>query len=215
MWVYKRGKSFSNLPQRNLAGWNAMIIGCTRHGLVKEALELFLEIEPTRMKLNDVTFLCVLSACSHAGLVDEGQHYFNSMSQDYDITLRVEHYACMVDILGCSRQLQEADEFIKQIPSKPIVSVWGALLGAYRMHGNMELGKLVAEKLFELDLHNVVTHVLFSNIYDATGRWEDAAKVRKMMRERGVKKEVGLSWIEVKFKVLTLVSDDNLHPQAK
>ena len=95
------------------------------------------------------------------------------------------------------------------------MSVWGALLGAYRMHGNMELGKLVAEKFFELDLHNSGTHVLFSNIYAAAGRWEDAAKVRNVMRERGVKKEAGLSWIEVKSKVHTFVSDDNLHPQAK
>ena len=105
MWVYKRGKSFSNLPQLNLVVWNAMIIGCAQHGLVKEALELFSEIELAGMKPNDVTFLCILSACSHAGLVDEGQHYFNSMSQDYDITPRGEHYACMVDILGCSRWL--------------------------------------------------------------------------------------------------------------
>ena len=102
MWVYKRGKSFSNLPQRNLAAWNAMIIGCAQHGIVKEALELFSEIELAGMKPNDVTFLCVLSACSHAGLVDEGQHYFNYMHQDYDITPRGEHYAFMVDIIGCS-----------------------------------------------------------------------------------------------------------------
>ena len=99
----------------------------------------------------------------------------------------------MVDILGCSGWLQEADEFIKQIPSKPTTSVWGALLGACRMHGNMDLGKLVAEKLFELDLHNSGTHVLLSNIYAAAGRCEDAAKVRNMMREGGVKKEAGLS----------------------
>ena len=88
MWVYKRGKSFSNLPQWNLAAWNAMIIGCAQHGLEKEDLELFSEIELARMKLNDVTFLCVLSTCNHAGLVDGGQHYFDSMSRDYDITVR-------------------------------------------------------------------------------------------------------------------------------
>ena len=92
--------------------------------------------------------------------------------------------------------------------------MWGDLLGACRMHGNMELGKLAAEKLFELDLHNSGTHVLLSNIYAAAGRWEDAGKVRNMMRECGVKKEAGLSWIEVKSKVHTFVLDDNLHPQA-
>ena len=137
------------------------------------------------------------------------------MSQYYDIALRVEYYACMVDIFGCSGQLQEANEFIKKIPFEPTTSMWGALLGACRMHGNMELGKFVAEKLLELDLHNLGTHVLLSNIYAAARRWEDAAKVRNMMRERGVKREVGLSWIKVKIKVHTFVSDDNLHPQAK
>ena len=137
------------------------------------------------------------------------------MHRDYDITPRGEHYGCMVDILGCFGQLQEVDEFIKQIPSEPTMFIWGALLGACRMHGNMELGKLVAEKFFELDLHNSGTHVLLSNIYAIAGRLEDAAKVRNIMREGGVKKEVGLSWIEVKRKVHTFVSDDNLHPQAK
>lgn len=213
--IKEAGRLFDKLPQRNLAAWNAMIIGCAQHGLTKEALELFSEIEMTGMKPNDVTFLCVLFACSHAGLVDEGQQYFNSMSRDYGITPRGEHYACMVDILGRSGRLKEADEFIKQMPCEPIASLWGALLGACRMHGNMELGKLAAEKLFELDPHNSGTHVLLSNIYAAAGRWEDAAKVRKMMRERGVKKETGLSWIGVKNKVHTFVSDDNLHPQAK
>ena len=121
----------------------------------------------------------------------------------------------MVDILGFFGQLQEVDAFIKKIPSEPTTSMWGALLGAYRIDGNMELGKLATEKLFELDLHNSGTHVLFSNIHAAAGRWEDAAKVRNMMRERGVKKEVGLSWIEVKSKVHIFVSDDNFHPQAK
>ena len=145
------------------------------------------------MKPNDVTFLCVLSACSHVGLVDEGQHYFDYMSRDYDITPRGQHYAYMVDILGCSGWLQEAYEFIKQIPSEPIASGWGTFLGACRMHDNMELGKLAAEKLFYLDPHNSGTHVLLSNIYATAGRWDDAAKVRNMMREHGVKKEAGLS----------------------
>ena len=121
----------------------------------------------------------------------------------------------MVDTLDYSGQFQETYEFIKQIPSEPTTSMWGALLGACRMHGNMELGKLAAEKLFALDPHNSGTHVLLSNIYAAAGRWEDAAKVRNMMRELGVKKEAGLSWIEFKSKVHTFVSNDNLHPQVK
>ena len=121
----------------------------------------------------------------------------------------------MVDILGFSGWLEEASDFIKQIPFEPTVSMWGALLGACRMHGNMDLGKLAAEKLFELDLHNSGAHVLLSNIYATSGRWEDDAKVRNMMREHGVKKEAGLSWIEVKIKVHNFVLDDNLHPQPK
>eukprot|EP01018_Ginkgo_biloba_P006827 Gb_25737 [translate_table: standard] len=206
---------FDKLPERNLAAWNAMIIGCAQHGRTKEALQLFSQIQLAGMKPNDITFLCVLSACSHAGLVDEGRLYFDSMSQDHGITPRAEHYACIVDLLGRSGHLQEADDFIKQMPFEPIASVWGALLGACRMHGNMELGKLAAEKLFEMDPQNSGTHVLLSNIYAAAGRWDDVAKVRKMMKDRGVKKETGRSWIEVKNKVNTFVSDDTIHPQTE
>ncbi|KAH9326183.1 hypothetical protein KI387_006361, partial [Taxus chinensis] len=206
---------FEKLPQRNIAAWNAMIIACGQHGRTEEALELFSQVELAGMTPNDITFLCVLSVCSHAGLVDEGQHYFDSMSRDYGIAPNPEHYACIVDLLGRSGRLQEADEFIKQMPMEPIASVWGALLGACRMHGNMELGILAAEKFSEMEPHNSGARVLLSNIYAAAGRWDEVAKVRKMMRDHGVKKETGLSWIVVKNKVHTFVSDDDTHPQAE
>jgi pentatricopeptide repeat protein len=148
-------KVFEKMFERNVFSWNAIIVGCAQHGRGIQALKLFGEMLEAGICPDSVTFIGVLSACSHAGLVDEGWHYFNSMSARICITPKVEHYGCMVDLLGRAGHLDEAEDFINKMPVEPDAAVWGALLGACRIHGNMELGERVAERLLALRTKNL------------------------------------------------------------
>eukprot|EP01018_Ginkgo_biloba_P008646 Gb_28780 [translate_table: standard] len=206
---------FDKMSERNVVSWNAIIAGCAHHGLGKEAIQLFEQMQQVGMEPNHVTFICVLSACSHAGLVDEGRLQFHSMKKDYGIAPRAEHYACMVDLLGRAGHIEKAYELIQAMPFKPDASVWGALLSACRIHGNVELGQQAAECLFELEPGSAGTYVLLSNIYAAAGRWEDVMRVRKIMKDFRVEKEPGCSWIEMKNTMHTFVVQDSSHPQME
>eukprot|EP01018_Ginkgo_biloba_P011196 Gb_27462 [translate_table: standard] len=192
---------FDKIHHRDVASWNVMIAGYAMHGCGKEALKLFEQMQDYGMIPNHVTLLCVLSACCHAGLVNEGQQYFDCISQYYHITPAMEHYGRMVDLLGRAGRLDEAVDFINKMPIKPDATVWRCLLGACRLHGNTQLGESVAQCLFELDPKNAAPYVLLSNIYAAAGRWDDITKVRKMMKDQRVKKPPGCSWIEVNKQV--------------
>eukprot|EP01018_Ginkgo_biloba_P020815 Gb_00204 [translate_table: standard] len=205
---------FDKMSNRDVVSWNTMIQGYGTHGHGEDALALFTQMQQIDMKPNHITFICVLSACSHAGLVDEGWLYFNCMSQLHYITPRMEHYACMVDLLGRAGFLDEAQDFIERMPLQPGASVWGALLGACRIHCNIELGERVAERLFELVPEDAGYYVLLSNIYAAAGSWEDVEKVRTMMKDRGLKKTPGYSLIEVNNTVYTFIAGDRSHPQS-
>eukprot|EP01018_Ginkgo_biloba_P034181 Gb_33061 [translate_table: standard] len=206
---------FDRMPKRNVVSWSAMIAGYGMHGYGEEALALFSQMQQTSVKPDDITFVSVLSACSHAGLVEEGWQYFNSMIQDYCITPREEHYACMVDLLGRAGCLDEAQDFIAKMPSEPGACVLGALLGACRIHCNIELGERVAERLFDADQKNAGRYVLLSNIYAAAGRWDDVAKVRTMMKDREVKKTPGCSLIEVNNIIHAFLAGDRSHFQSE
>jgi pentatricopeptide repeat protein len=206
---------FDKLSERNIVSWNAMIAGYAMHGHGEDALSLFHQMQQADIDPDHITFIALLSACSHAGLIDEGWHYFISMSREYHITPKVGHYSCMVDLLGRAGRLDEAREFIDKMPFEPNADVWGALLGACRIHSNIELGKFVAERLFELQPENPGFYVVMSNIYAAAGRWEDVEKVRTMMKDRGLKRRPGCSWIEVKDKVHAFNVGDKSHPQSE
>eukprot|EP01018_Ginkgo_biloba_P010117 Gb_21745 [translate_table: standard] len=206
---------FDKMSKKDVVLWSAMIAGYGMHGHGKDALEVFGQMQQIGMKPNHVTFTCVLSACSHAGLVDEGWQYFYCMSRDYSITPRVKHYACMVDLLGRAGHLDEAQDFIKQMPLEPDAGVWGALLGACRIHCNIELGEHVAEHLFDLQPTHAGYYILLSNIYAAAGRWDDVAKIRAMMTDRGVRKAPGRSLIEVNKRVHSFLVGDRSHPQSE
>eukprot|EP01018_Ginkgo_biloba_P025976 Gb_06693 [translate_table: standard] len=206
---------FDNMSEENVFSWSAMIAGYGIHGHVHDALALFNQMQHLGINPNDITFISVLSACRHAGLVDEGWKCFECMTQKYGITPRAEHYACMVDLLGRSGHLHEAQDFISKMPLPPDAGVWGALLGACRIHCDIELGQHVAEHLFELDPENAGHYVLLSNIYAAAGRWDNVAKVRTMMKSRGLKKTPGRSFIEVNNKVHEFVVGDRSHPQSE
>eukprot|EP01018_Ginkgo_biloba_P024259 Gb_34736 [translate_table: standard] len=213
--IYDALKVFDRLTYRDTVSWNAMIAGYAQHGLCSEALYLFEQMQHAGIKPNQITFVAVLSACSHVGLVDEGRHYFVSMSLDHHIVPSAEHYACMVDLLGRAGHLDEAENFMNEMPFGPSALVCRTLLGACRVHGNVKIAKCAAECLFELDPKDAATYVTLSNIYAAAGRWDDAIEVRKMMKDRGVKKEPGFSWIEVKNRVHAFVVGDQTHPQTE
>eukprot|EP01018_Ginkgo_biloba_P032090 Gb_22770 [translate_table: standard] len=206
---------FNKMPVRNVVSWTSMIVGYAVHGCGKEALQLFEQMRHSGTHPDHVTFLGVLSACCHAGLVDEGWQYFDCMSQYYHITPAKEHYGCMVDLLGRAGRLDEANQFINEMPIKPDAVVWGSLLGACRIHTNVELGKCAAEHLLELDPENGAHYVLLSDIYAAAGRLDDIEKVWKRRKDRKIKKKRGCSWIVVNKKANAFLVRDRSHPQIE
>eukprot|EP01018_Ginkgo_biloba_P000474 Gb_25130 [translate_table: standard] len=203
---------FKNMIERNVISWNAIIRGYAQHGYGKEALQLFEQMQRAGVKPNHITFVGVLSACSHVGLVKDGRQYFVSMTRDHGIMPRLEHYACMIDLLGRAGHLNEAENFINEMPFEPDAVIWRTLLGACRIHGNIDIGKRAAECLLELEPQEPAPYVLLSNMYAAAGRWDAVAKVRKTMRGRQLTKETGCSWIEIKNRVHTFFVRDRSHP---
>lgn len=205
---------FNKMPVRDVVSWNSLIDGCAQHGFGKEALQLFEQMQQIGLKPNHITFLVVLTACSHAGLVDEGRFYFDCMNRDRCITPTTAHYACMIDLLGRAGRLNEAEDFIRKMAVEPDGRVWAALLGACRIHGDIKLGIHAAECLLEWEPQASATYVLLSNIHAAAGQWDAVARVRKLMKDRGVKKKPGCSWIDVKNRVHAFRVEDRFHPQT-
>jgi pentatricopeptide repeat protein len=206
---------FEKMSMRNEVSWTSMISGYGMNGYGEDALAHFKKMQTTRLIPNHITFVAVLSACSHAGLVSEGKKYFECMSRDYQITPRLEHYACVVDLLGRAGLLDEAESFIQAMPAEPNASVWGALLAACTTHGNLNLGQRVGEQLLELESDNDGNYILLSNIYAAAGKWDRVANVRAIMKARGLKQRPGCSWIRVKTKVHRFFVGDRSHPQSE
>ncbi|XP_057838193.2 pentatricopeptide repeat-containing protein At5g59600 [Cryptomeria japonica] len=206
---------FDKFSRADLVLWNTMIAGYAMHGQSECALTLFNQMQKENMKPDHVTFIGVLSACSHAGLVQKGWEHFFSMNQVYNIQPQVEHYACMVDLLGRAGCLDEAHRIIINMSIQPDSRIWGALLSACRTHCNPELGEWAAGHLFQVDPDNIGSYVLLSNIYAAAGRWDDVAKTRILMRDRGLQKKPGSSWVEVKNRTHTFTAGDTSHPQMK
>ncbi|KAK4751378.1 hypothetical protein SAY87_004860 [Trapa incisa] len=205
---------FLTIPYIDSISWNAMIAAFGQHGQGSRAVDLFEEMLRADIVPDRITFLTVLSACGHAGLVDEGRRYFNSM-QIFGISPGEDHYARLVDLLCRAGKFQEAKDVIDSMPSVPGPPIWEAFLAGCRIHNNMDLGVQAAEKLLELIPQHDGTYVLLSNIYANAGKWKEVAEVRKLMRERGVKKEPGCSWIEVESMVHVFLVDDSAHPEVK
>ncbi|XP_042504394.1 pentatricopeptide repeat-containing protein At2g33680 [Macadamia integrifolia] len=204
---------FRRMPGRDVVSWNSMISGLSQNGRGDEALKLFGEMRLEGTKPDYVTFVNLLSACSHMGLVERGWVYFKLMFEEYGIIPMVEHYACMVDILSRAGKLEEAKEFIDSVPVDHGMYLWRILLSACRNYRNFDIGAYAGERLMELGSHESSAYVLLSSIYIALGRWEDVERVRRAMRLRGVNKEPGCSWIEVKSRVHVFVVGDQLHPE--
>jgi pentatricopeptide repeat protein len=206
---------FEGLVLRDTVSWNTMICGYSQHGQGQKALETFWTMLDKGTMPDEVTFLGVLSACNHMGLVEEAKKQFNALSENFGITPTVEHYACMVDILGRAGKFDEVKCFIENRKLAPHALIWETVLGACKMHGNLEFGEKAAEKLFELKPEIDSNYILLSNIFAAKGRWDDVRKVRELMSTRGVKKEPGCSWVEINGQVHMFVSQDGSHPKIR
>ncbi|KAL7134495.1 hypothetical protein ABFS83_11G029800 [Erythranthe nasuta] len=206
---------FNNLQEKNVVTWNSMISGYGLHGYGHEALKLFDEMLLSGISPTGVTFVSILYACSHAGLVKEGERIFRSMVFDHGFEPNSEHYACMVDILGRAGKLEEAVEFINKMPIKPGPAEWGALLGGCMVHKNSNLARLASDRLFELDPENVGYRVLLSNIYSNNQNYDRAASLRQVVRRKNLVKTPGCSLIEVNGQQHVFISSDRAHPQSK
>eukprot|EP00268_Persea_americana_P018791 TRINITY_DN19595_c0_g1_i1.p1 TRINITY_DN19595_c0_g1~~TRINITY_DN19595_c0_g1_i1.p1 ORF type:complete len:643 (+),score=93.57 TRINITY_DN19595_c0_g1_i1:188-2116(+) len=205
---------FNQTNYRNSVSWNCMIAGFARHGHGLEALQFYENMKLEGVEPTDITFLSLLHACSHVGSIKKGMELFDSMSEVHGISPRMEHYACVVDMLGRAGHLEEAKCFIEGMPIEPSVLVWQALLGACSMHGNLEVGRYASDHLLRVAPECSAAYVLMANIYSSQGRWKERARIIKRMKEMGVKKETGMSWIEVEKEVHSFVVEDLSHPQA-
>ncbi|KAL0364383.1 UNVERIFIED_CONTAM: putative pentatricopeptide repeat-containing protein, mitochondrial [Sesamum angustifolium] len=192
-----------------------MISAYSMHGLGAEALKMFESMQETDITPNQLTFVAVLSACSNTGSLDQGHYYFTTMQEAYGIEPCMEHYTCMVSLLGRLGHLDRALKMIDEIPNEPSVMVWRALLGACVAHKNIELGRFAAEHVLEMEPQDESTYVLLSNIYATAKNWDNVAFVRKSMRKKRVKKEPGLSWIENQGMVHYFAVGDDSHPDNK
>ncbi|XP_058087241.1 pentatricopeptide repeat-containing protein At2g40720-like [Magnolia sinica] len=203
---------FDIMPHKNIVTWNSMISGYGSHGHCSHAIELFNEMQKLEVSPDDITFLALISSCSHSGLVEVGHGLFHSMSRDHKIVPRIEHYANMVDLYGRAGRLDEAYNFIESMPIKPDESVWLCFLSSCRAHRQLELGELAANCLLKLDPERSGNYVQLLNLYGEAGLWEKAADLRALMKERGLKKSPGYSWIEVKDRVDVFSSGDSSSP---
>ncbi|KAM0068144.1 putative tetratricopeptide-like helical domain superfamily, DYW domain-containing protein [Helianthus debilis subsp. tardiflorus] len=201
-------KVFEMISRKDTVAWNTMIYANSMHGNGNEALMLFNKMLKSGVKPNPVTFTGVLSGCSHSRLVDEGLFIFNSMRRVHMIEPDSEHHSCVVDILSRAGRLEEAYQFIQNMVIEPTASAWGALLGACRVYKNVDLARIAANRLFEIEPHNAGNYVLLSNIFVNAKLWGEASETRKSMRDKGITKEPGCSWVRVKNKVHTFVAGD-------
>ncbi|EXC11897.1 hypothetical protein L484_005358 [Morus notabilis] len=207
-------RTFNELPSRNIVTWNALLGGLAMHGHGHEALRKFEEMTRSSTRPNEVTFLAILTACCHSGLVDEGRRYFQQMTREsYNISPRLEHYGCMVDLLCRAGLLDEAQNLIKTMPMVPDVLIWGAILSACKITGNVELSQEILDRLLKLESQDSGAFVLLSNIYAGNKRWADVTRVRRLMKEKGIKKAPGSSVIELNGQAHKFLVGDSSHPQ--
>lgn len=201
--------------RRKVWPWNALIGGFAMHGKSKEAIDTFEQMKIEKVSPNKVTFIALLNACSHGNMVDEGRRYFESMARSYGIEADIEHYGCMVDLLGRAGLLQEAEDVISSMPMAPDAATWGALLGACRIHKDIKRGERIGKMIKELDPNHMGCHVLLSNIYSASGRWNEAKIQREKVELYGRRKIPGCSSIELNGVFHQFLVGDRSHPHTK
>lgn len=209
--IHIASKVFDQIPRKDTASWNTMILGFGMLGKLNAAIDLFEAMKEDNVKYDSVSYIAVLSACSHGGLVERGKKYFNNMRAQ-NLEPSETHYACMVDLLGRSGLMEEAVKLINSMSIEPGPNTWGALLGASRVHGNVELGCWAAEHLLELKPEHPGYYVILSNMYAEAGRWDEADRIRKLMNVRRVKKNPGCSWVQTEDQMHGFVAGERFDP---
>uniref|UniRef100_A0A0D9UXX5 Uncharacterized protein n=1 Tax=Leersia perrieri TaxID=77586 RepID=A0A0D9UXX5_9ORYZ len=199
-------KVFNGMQKRDLISWNSMMAGYGMHGLCDEALTLFTDMAGAMVEPNGITFVAVLSACSHARRVPEGRRFFNQMVRDHNISPSMEHYTCMVDLLGRAGLLTDASELVETMPMRPDLCVWGALLNSCRIYGDAAMAEATIAKVLQAEAHITGNHTLITNLYAMCGMWDESKRVRMMTKEAGLRKNPGQSWIGVDNKVVAFVA---------
>ncbi|KAJ4710675.1 Pentatricopeptide repeat-containing protein [Melia azedarach] len=206
---------FNEMNIKDEVSWTALVSGYAQFGKANEAIDLFEKMLAHGFKPDGVTFIGVLSACSRAGLVEKGRQYFESMVKKHRITPIHDHYTCMIDLLSRAGRLEEAKSFINKMPFQPDAIGWATLLSSCRTHGNVEIGKWAAESLLELDPQNPASYILLSSIYASKGKWDHVSYLRRRMRDKGVRKDPGCSWIKYKNRVHMFSADDQSSPYSE
>ncbi|KAJ7979972.1 Pentatricopeptide repeat-containing protein family [Quillaja saponaria] len=215
MWVSKSSTSNVQLPDRDTFCYNAMIGGFAIHGQGYQALDLYEKMKLERLVPHDVTFVVTMFTCSHVGLVEEGYVTFESMKKVYGVEPKLEHYGCLVDLLGRSGQLKQAKERVQEMPMKPNAILWRSLLGASRIHGNLEIGELALNQLIQLEPETSGNYVLLSNNYASIDRWDGVKRVRRLMKDHGINKTPGFSLVDISGDMHEFLMGDRRHPFSK
>nr|UPT48635.1 pentatricopeptide repeat protein AaPPR525 [Agave angustifolia]UPT48675.1 pentatricopeptide repeat protein AaPPR587 [Agave angustifolia]UPT49466.1 pentatricopeptide repeat protein AaPPR536 [Agave angustifolia] len=205
---------FDRMLCKDITSWNTIIMGCGIHGLGDTALDLFSDMKESCLQPDESTFVSVLSACSISGLVDEGWTHFDSMQKEFGIAPQIDHYGCMVDLLGRTGDLQQAIDFIEKMPLVPTARIWGALLTASRNNNNIEVAEFAAERIFALEHDNTGCYVLLSNMYADAERWEDVERMRGIMKEQGFQQTTGKSMVELNSKTSSFINGDRSHEES-
>lgn len=206
---------FDQMGKRDVVSWNSMISSYGVHGFGRKAIEVFKEMLDNQIPPSPISFVSVLGACSHEGLVEEGKVLFESMVKEHKMYPTVEHYACMVDLLGRANRLDEAAKVVEDMRIEPGPKVWGALLGSCRIHCNVELAEWASKRLFELEPTNPGNYVLLAEIYAGANMWDEVLRVKKLIKSRGLQKVTGCSWIEMKNKIYSFTAVDEFNPQIE
>ncbi|KHN47346.1 Pentatricopeptide repeat-containing protein [Glycine soja] len=206
---------FSEMSERNAVSWTSLIVGLAVNGFGEEALELFKEMEGQGLVPSEITFVGVLYACSHCGMLDEGFEYFRRMKEECGIIPRIEHYGCMVDLLSRAGLVKQAYEYIQNMPVQPNAVIWRTLLGACTIHGHLGLGEIARSHLLNLEPKHSGDYVLLSNLYASERRWSDVQVIRRSMLKDGVKKTPGYSLVELGNRVYEFTMGDRSHPQSQ
>ncbi|PKU69595.1 pentatricopeptide repeat-containing protein At5g44230 [Dendrobium catenatum] len=208
---------FAEMSEKDVYSYSAMISGLAAHGRADEAIHLFeVMVRSTTVRPNRVTFVGVLTACSHAGFVEKGRCYFSLMMNEYRITPDPDHYTCMVDLLGRAGLVEEALKLVQTMPIESNGAVWGALLGACRIHVKPEIAKIASEHIFRLEPDSIGNYIVLSNIYASAGMLDEVSNIRKMIRGRGLRKNPASSWMESGDGVIhEFFAGDDLHPRSK
>ncbi|GMH31580.1 hypothetical protein Nepgr_033424 [Nepenthes gracilis] len=213
--IERSRRVFDSMKQRDVASWTIMIAGYGIHGHGKEAIQLFEEMKRSAFKPDRFTFVSILMACSHAGLIEEGLEYFTEMHPLYGAQPKLEHYACIVDMLGRAGRLNQALRVVYKMPVEPDAKIWSSLISACRIHHQFSLGRKMAKKLLELEPYSAENYVIVSNLLAQSGKWDEVRSVREKMKAMGLQKDVGCSWIEVGGKVFSFAAGDDTLPESK